>query len=263
MATLPNDPEQVRMSFAAHLDELRSRIFRGLLVIGVLFVVSFGFSSYVRDIFMHPWETMRESLAEREPPIEIPDLGVIGVTEGIFFSVKTSLVISLLIGFPYLLYQIWAFIAAGLYPGERKTVSRFIPWGMALGVAGVCFGYFFMIPMVLEFLALLNEKAGFVPLYTVGEYFSFFLLLTIALALVFQLPLILMGLGAAGIVDAAFLRKYRRHFILGAFVIGAFLTPPEPVSQLLMAAPTIVLYEVGILLVAWRGRPKEAAEEAA
>ncbi len=246
------------MSFAAHLDELRSRLVRGMLLIAVLFVVSFAFSSYVRDAFMFPWEMMRGRLAE--DGIEIPDLGVIGVTEGIFFSVKTSLVVSLLVGFPYLLYQLWAFIAAGLYPKERKMVFRFIPWGMALGVGGVAFGYLFMIPMVLEFLARLNEKAGFVPLYTIGEYFSFFLLLTVALALVFQLPLILMGLGAAGLVSAKTLRKYRRHFIFGAFVIGAFLTPPDPVSQLLMAAPTVVLYEIGILLVAWKGAKPDRSE---
>ncbi len=245
------------MSFAAHLEELRGRIVRGLLVVAVLFAVCLFLSGFVRDVFTHPWEAVRASLAE--DGIEIPDLGVIGVTEGIFFSVKTALVVALLFGFPYLVYQIWAFIAAGLYPGERKVVMRFIPWGMVLGVAGMSFGYFFMIPLVLEFLAGLNQAAGFVPLYTVGEYFGFFLMLTIALALVFQLPLVLLGLGAAGVVTAPGLRKYRRHFVLGAFVVGAMLTPPDPVSQILMAAPTVVLYEVGILLVAAQRKPRPEA----
>ncbi len=246
------------MSFAAHLEELRSRIFRGILLIGVLFVACFGFSGHVRGIFMFPWEQMRTALAA--DGIEVNALGAGSATAGIFFSVKTALIVSVLFGFPYLLYQIWAFVAAGLYPQERKVVFRFLPAGMALGVAGILFGYFFMIPMVLEFLLRHNKSFGLVDYYTIDQYFSFFMLLTIALALVFQLPLILMGLGAAGIVDAKTLRKYRRHFILGAFVLGAFLTPPDPVSQIMMAAPTVVLYEVGILLVAWRGRPKKAED---
>lgn len=240
------------MSFAEHLEELRTRLVRGLLAIGVLFVVCFALGGFVRAVFQHPWESMRARLAA--DGIEVAALGASSATSGIFFSVKTALIVALLFGLPYLLYQLWAFVAAGLYPHERKVVIRFLPAGLGLGVLGVLFGYFFMIPMVLEFLIRLNRQAGLVDLYTIDEYFSFFLLLTIALAVVFQLPLILMGLGAAGLVTAPTLRRYRRHFILGAFVLGAFLTPPDPVSQILMAVPSIFLYEVGILLVAWKGK---------
>jgi sec-independent protein translocase protein TatC len=100
-----------------------------------------------------------------------------------------------------------------------------------------------------------------VQAYRLSDYFSIFMMFTIALALVFQLPLIMLGLGAAGLVDAATLSKYRRHFILGAFVVGAMVTPPDPFSQALMATPTILLYELGILLVRFKA-PKTPPAEA-
>lgn len=252
MPKLPDDPEKVRMSFAEHLEELRSRVVRSLLLIAVLFITGFAFGRTVGAIFLFPYECACARLAADE--ILTEKLGAQGITEGIFFTVKSSLIVALLVGLPYLLYQLWSFVAVGLYPRERKVVLRYLPGALGLGIAGVLFGYFYLVPMVMEVLMRMNDAAEFRPLYTVELYFSLFLMLTVALAVVFQLPLILAGLGAAGIVDAKVLRRYRRHFILFAFVLGAFLTPPDPYSQIALAVPTIALYEVGILLVAWKGK---------
>ena len=203
---------------------------------------------------MLPHRRAAEALSHYDPPVAIDlKLQVLGPVEHVFFDLKVAFMAAMLFGFPYLLWQIWAFIAAGLFPKERKVVLGYLPFSVLAGLTGIGFGYSIMIPKVLEFLYSMVNTELLEPAYRLTDYFSIFLMFTFALALVFQLPLLLMGLGAAGIVDAPKLRKYRRHFILGAFVIGAMLTPPDPMSQAMMATPTIVLYEVGILLVAIRG----------
>jgi len=258
----PPADDSARMTFAEHLDELRRRLGRGLLVLVVLFLVGwFAFADQLEALFIQPHERARDALAAYDPPVEVGPLVVHGPLEPVFYTIKVSLVAALLVGFPYLLYQVWAFIGAGLYPNEKRTVLSFLPWSILAAFAGIAFGYLFFYPTILEYLYS-GLGTQFEPGYRLQYYFSLFLLFTAALALIFQLPLLLMGLGAVGLVDAAFLRKYRRHFILGAFILGAMLTPPEPFSQVLMAAPTVLLFELGVLLVAMKGRPKRSAPAA-
>jgi sec-independent protein translocase protein TatC len=141
----------------------------------------------------------------------------------------------------------WRFIAAGLYLHERRVVGRTIPISLLLFVAGGVFGYFVMVPYGLYFLATAfpPEKLEFLP--RLSEYLSFLSLLTLALGLVFQLPLLMYVLVRIDLVEREAFRKYRRYFIVGAFIVAALLTPPDPFTQLLLAGPMIVLYEVGLL----------------
>ncbi|MBT5120550.1 MAG: twin-arginine translocase subunit TatC, partial [Planctomycetes bacterium] len=229
------------------------------LALGVLFIVAWGgFVRQLEALFMLPHRRAAEALSHYEPPIAIDlKLQVLGPVEHVFFDLKVAFLAAMLFGFPYLLWQIWSFIAAGLFPKERKVVLGYLPFSVLAGLTGIAFGYTIMIPKVLEFLYSMVNTDLLQPAYRLTDYFSIFLMFTFALALVFQLPLLLMGLGAAGLVDAAKLRKYRRHFILVAFVLGALLTPPDPMSQAMMAAPTIILYEVGILLVAMQALGKK------
>ncbi len=246
------------MSFAEHLDELRRRLFRGLLVLALLFLVGwFGFPDQLEALFVRPHEQARAALENYDPPVEVGALVVHGPLEPIFYTIKVSLVAALLVGFPYLLYQLWSFVAAGLYKKEKRTVLSYLPWSIVAALAGILFGYLFFYPTILEHLYSARGEQ-FEAGYRLQYYFSLFLMFTAALALIFQLPLLLMGLGSVGLVNAPFLRKYRRHFILAAFVLGAMLTPPEPFSQILMAAPTVLLFELGVLLVAAQGRRKKA-----
>lgn len=246
------------MTFGEHLDELRSRLFRAVAVIGVLFLGGWTFlEKQVTWLFMQPHLRAVNGLATADPPVEIEArLQVLGPLEDLFFTLKASLMIAMLIGLPYLVYQVWAFVSAGLHDSERRAVRKFMPWSMLLSFAGLAFCYFVFFPLVLQFLYARLDRGYFVSGYRLKDYFGLYLMFTFALALIFQLPVLMSGLGAAGLVDAAFLRKYRRHFILVAFVFGAMLTPPEPVSQFLMALPTVVLYEVGVILVAVRGKKK-------
>jgi sec-independent protein translocase protein TatC len=125
------------------------------------------------------------------------------------------------------------------------------------------FGYLALIPLMLEYLYSMPDQAYFVQAYRLEYYFSLFLLLTVALAAIFQLPVLMMGLHAVGIGSVAVYSKYRRHFIVGAFIVAAVLTPPEPVSQVLMAVPTVLLFELGLLVLRVRERRQRAAAKRA
>lgn len=256
MVKLPEDPEQLRMSFGEHLEELRRRLFKGLGLIFVLFIGGWAFlDEALQKVFLAPHFRAIQALNSGSDPLGLSEkLQVHSPLEVVFFNLKISLILALIIGFPYLVYQVWGFVAAGLYPKERKVVMRYVPFSMFAAVAGILFGYFIIIPLILQFLYGMINPAFMDDAYRLSYYFSIFLMFTLALTAVFQLPLIMMGLGAAGLVEAKTLRRYRRHFVLGCFVFAAIFTPPEPFSQVLMAVPTITLYEFGILLVAFRAK---------
>lgn len=263
MPRLPDDPEQVRMPFGEHLDELRRRLLRAVIANLALFVLGFlVFPSQLAGLFLRPYAVAVRWALDRKPELQLDQrLMVMSPIEEVMWRMKIALIAALLIGLPYLLYELWMFIGAGLYPKERRAVTKYLPFSLLLSAAGIAFGYFYLIPFVLEQLFLMSDPARFVQGYRLDYYFSFFLMLTFALAVVFQLPIILLGLNAVGLVQAATLRKYRKHFILIAFIVCAVLTPPDPFSQTALALPTILLYELGILLIALRersGRPEAA-----
>ena len=251
------------MPFSAHLNELRRRLGRSLLVLTVIFMVGWmGFGEELQEFFMRPHLRAVAALAGYDPPILIPArLQLLSPLENVFYTLKVSALVAVLIGFPFLLYQMWAFIATGLLKPEKIALMRFLPWSVLFAFIGICFGYFFLVPLMLEFLYAIPNQEFVQPAYRLQDYFSLFLMFTAALALVFQLPIVMMGLGSLGLATPQFFRKYRRHFILAAFVGGAVLTPPEPVSQILMATPTVLLYELGILLVVFTGKPKAKKKE--
>jgi len=177
--------------------------------------------------------------------------------EAFLTGIKAALVLALLLGAPWTIYQLWLFVSAGLYPHEKKYVGRFLPVSLLLFAAGAVFGYFILIPFGLYFLGGLGNADYVSTMITLGDYFSLFLTLTFALGLVFQLPMVMIALSLIGIVRARTYSQKRRYFVLAAFIIGAILTPPDPITQLLMAGPILVLYEVGI----WGARAMERAGE--
>lgn len=257
-----DDPEQVRMSFAEHLEELRKRLFRSVAVVAVVFGLAWlVFPHQVEVFFMRPHFQAADRLALHDPPVVIERrLMVQSPLEEVFYLVKASLLVAVVVGFPFVLYQLWAFVAAGLYRHERRAVMRFVPWSIALGLAGMAFGYLGLIPLMLEYLYSMPDQNYFVQAYRLEYYFSLFLLLTVALAAIFQLPVLMLGLHTVGIGSVAMYSKYRRHFIVAAFIVAAVLTPPEPVSQVLMALPTVLLFEFGLLALRARERRQRAAE---
>lgn len=163
---------------------------------------------------------------------------------------------------PLLLYHAWAFVAAGLYQNERKVVYRALPLAVVLLMLGMAFGYFIMVPYGLYFLTRLMDWTAVAPMFSVGQYFKFFFTLTVALGVVFQLPIAMRALHRVGILKLAMVIKHWRITVLSFFVISAMLTPPDPVTQMLMVTPMLTLFLLGLFLM-WNADRKERAAAAA
>ena len=176
--------------------------------------------------------------------------------EDFWTFMAASLLFSCILASPILLWQIWAFIAAGLYQKERAVVYRTLPFAILLLVAGISFGYFVMVPYGFFFLAQLMNWALITPMFTVADYFKFLLTLTAALGLVFQLPILMVALQKVGILQFSTVAKNWRWVVFSFFVNSAMLTPPDPVTQVLMVTPMLTLFLLGLFLM-WRAERKQ------
>ncbi|MCP5037470.1 MAG: twin-arginine translocase subunit TatC, partial [Rhodobacteraceae bacterium] len=166
---------------------------------------------------------------------------------GFFPRMRVCFWLSVFVTGPFILWQIWGFIASGLYRNERRMAYAYFPISLGLFFGGVFFGYFVLVPYALFFLQL--DGLGIQGFQTImgGNYYLAFLKgFSVALGFVFQLPIVMVAMTRLGLVDPAAYAQYRKHTLVGALVVGAILTPPDPVTQLLMAGPVIVLYEIGL-----------------
>lgn len=244
------------MTFTEHLNELRVRLMRCLVAVFVGFLACYGFAERLFLILMDPL------IVQLQPTGG--SLIYTGLPEAFFTHVKVAILAGLFLASPYIFYQIWMFIAPGLYEGERKYMIPIALCSAACFVTGALFGYYVVFPFGFQFF--LGYATDFIqPMPSVKEYFSFSTSMLFAFGLIFELPLFMLFLSALGIVTHKTLRKYRKFAILGNFVVAAILTPPDVVSQSLMAGPMCLLYEVGIWVSYLFGKkPKEpdAAEEA-
>ena len=189
-------------------------------------------------------------------------LKALGGLEDFWTFMAATMLFALILAGPVVLWQAWAFVAAGLYRHERSVVMRYLPLSLGLFTAGVSFGYFVVVPMGLYFLIQLMYWAKVTSMMSVGLYFSFLLTLTLALGVVFQLPLVMLAVQKIGLVSHDALRKNWRYIVRGFFTLSAMITPPDPFTQLLMAGPMVVLYIVGLVLTG-RSARRMAAETAA
>ena len=180
--------------------------------------------------------------------------------EDFWTFMAAALLFACIVASPVLFWQIWSFIAAGLYKKERKIVYRTLPYSLFLLLAGVAFGYFVMVPQGFGFLAGLMDWAMVGPMFTVGMYFKFLLTLTFALGVVFQLPIAMVALQKVEILKFDTMRKNWRWVVMSFFLISAVLTPPDPVTQMLMVTPMLALFILGLLLM-WRIEVKRRRAE--
>lgn len=183
-----------------------------------------------------------------------PTLVAIGGIEEFWTFMAASLLFGLVLAAPVVLYQAWAFIAAGLYQEEKRKVLRYVPFAVTLLLGGVAFGYTTVVPWATYFLMKLMNFMQVEPMLSVAQYFSLLLTLTAALGAVFQLPLAMLALQKVGIATYVGMRRNWRYVILGIVVLCAVVTPsPDPFTQLLMAGPMVLLYLLGLFLC-WRAR---------
>ncbi len=175
-------------------------------------------------------------------------LAQLGPIEYIVAWMKVALIFGLILASPVVFHQMWKFVGAGLYKKEKRVVMSYLPFTVGLFLAGASFAFFFMIPYALYFLARFSDPELVNQTYTIKAYFSFFFTVTLAMSLVFQLPILMLGVAKVGIMSASSMAKKRKAFILGAFIFGAVMTPPDPFTQIFMAVPIVLLFEIGLFL---------------
>lgn len=234
---------------AGHLAELRRRVMIGLLAVGAGFAVAYGFKEEVFAFLTAPLFAVYGN----------NQMVFTAVHELFFTYLKLSFLCGVFVGLPVLINQVWRFIAPGLYKEERTLVSPFLVLSPFLFYMGGVFSYYVVMPLALEFFfSFANSSVMALP--SVKEYLSFFVKLTFGFGIAFQLPVLVMVLAIAGLVNVEKLRWFRRYCWVLIVVLSALLTPPDPLSQLLLAVPMAFLYEVSILLVSLR-RKNDAPSE--
>ncbi len=233
-------------SFMSHLIELRDRLLRCVLALLLVFI---GLFPWARDLYAMLAQPMIASLPAGGQLIATE------VTAPFFVPIKVTMMAAFVIALPYLLYQVWAFVAPGLYIHERKLVAPLIITSTLLFVCGMAFAYFLVFPVVFHFIISVAPE-GVAVMTDIGKYLDFVLTLFLAFGVTFEVPVAVVILVRMGIVSVAKLREIRPYVIVGAFVIGAIFTPPDVVSQVMLAVPLWILYEVGIFVSQWISKPE-------
>jgi sec-independent protein translocase protein TatC len=233
----------LRMSFMEHLQELRSRILRALAGLGVAFVLSLSFCSPLWDIVRQPAVYALNTLGVK-PPV----LHTITPMEG--FTViwfKLPVLCAIFIASPWILYQVWAFIAPGLYKRERHMAAPFILTSAGLFIAGGLFAYFVLFRYAITFLLGIGMGNGVEPVVSVSSYFDLFVNVILGVALVFELPVLMFFLTLLRILSPGFMLRHSRYAILAIFIIAAIVTPtPDAFNLMLFAVPMCLLFYIGI-----------------
>jgi len=256
MSPETRDPEQLAEgTLISHLLELRDRLLRSMIAVLVVFLPLAPFSNQLFTIIAKP-------LIDKLP--EGNSLIATSVIAPFMTPLKLALFASLFVAMPYVLYQAWAFVAPGLYRNEKRFALPLFFSSVVLFYAGTAFAYFVVFPLMFKFLAMTTPE-GVKMMTDISSYLDFVVLLFFAFGMAFETPVATVLLVASGLVSVRTLKKNRGYVLLGIFVVAAFLTPPDAVSQTAMAVPMYLLYEVGILLGAFvvKDRPVPQAEEGA
>lgn len=245
--------EDKEESFISHLIELRDRLIRALIAVGIVFL---ALVNWARDIY---------SLLAAPMLAALPEGGHMIATDvaGAFFvPMKVTIMVAFLIALPYVLYQAWAFIAPGLYQHEKKLALPLLVASVVLFFIGMSFAYFIVFPTVFAFINAFAPE-GVAVMTDIDKYLSFVLTTFLAFGLTFEVPVVVIVLVRVGIVEIEKLKEIRPYVIVGCFVVGAIFTPPDVLSQIMLAVPMWLLYELGIMFARLIGpRPEEETRHA-
>lgn len=236
-------------SFISHLIELRSRLLRSLIAIGLLFICLLPWSSNIYDFLASP---LMSTLPSDTRMIAT------GVVTPFFVPIKVTMLVAFVLALPYVLYQVWAFVAPGLYAHERRLALPLVTGSVLLFIVGMAFCYFFVFRMAFSFIASFAPKSvQLAP--DIEQYLSFVMMMFLAFGITFEVPIAVILLAKAGVVSVAKLREVRSYVIVGAFIVAAIVTPPDVVSQVMLAIPICLLYEAGVFIAAAASKPESTA----
>jgi len=244
--------DDTRMSLMQHLEELRKRIVRAGIAWLVAFMVCYNYAEQMYLLISRP---LREAL----PPGT--KLVFISATEPFFAYLKIGAFAALLVSLPYIFLQVWGFIAPGLYSHEKRYVIPFVVLSSGCFIAGTLFGFFVAFPLMFGFLVEAGTAGGeVVPMLSMGSYLSLASQMLLAFGITFELPIVIFFLARMGVVGYDFLARNRKYALLICFILGAIFSPPDVVSQTVLAVPMFILYELGIWLAFFFGKKKATAE---
>ena len=251
-----NTSSGMQETFISHLIELRTRLVRASAVVLVVFIVLFAIWPGAAAVYDFLAQPMMNALPEGSKMIAT------GVITPFMVPMKVTMMLALMISLPWVLYQAWAFVAPGLYTHEKRLVAPLIISSSALFILGVAFCYYFVFGTVFKFINEFAPKSISVA-PDIENYLDFVLTMCLAFGLTFEVPVVVIVLVRMGLVTVEKLKSIRPYVIVGAFVIAAVVTPPDVMSQLFLAIPLCLLYELGLLLAPLFAKVTQAPEEAA
>ncbi len=244
-----SDEEPATESFISHLVELRNRLVRAIAAVLVVFLCLTPWSKEIYHFLAKP---MLDKLPSGVSMIATE------ITSPFFIPLKVTLLAALMVALPYVLYQLWAFVAPGLYNHEKKMVAPLVVSSTLLFFCGMAFAYFLVFPVVFGVIRTFQpEGVAWMP--DIGAYFGFVANMFLAFGATFEVPIAVVLLVKVGVVTVEKLREIRPYVIVGAFVVAAVVTPPDVTSQCLLAVPLAILYEAGIIVAAMMNRAKHKA----
>jgi sec-independent protein translocase protein TatC len=268
--------DEKEMSFLDHLEELRWHIVRSIAAIMVLTIVAFIFTPWVfENIIFAPsridFPTFRwlcklgeltgatDALCAKPFPFKVQSRYMTGQFT---MQILASFVIGFIISFPYVFWELWRFIRPGLKLNERKGSSGAVFAVSFLFLTGISFGYYILCPMMTWFFASYSISTAIVNEFDITSYVSTFIALVFGSGLLFQMPVVVFFMTKIGLLTPTFMRTYRRHAIIVILIVGAIVTPPDPLSQMLISMPLFLLYEISIFISAYVVRQKRKQDEA-
>jgi sec-independent protein translocase protein TatC len=279
--------EHTRMTLGEHLEELRKRVFRSVLAIAIAFGLAWWQQDPLQDWVLGPWhravaqinadlvqkaeakllenpDLKRTDLFVSDDPSDKtlreridPRLNAFGISDMFFFALNIAIYVALFAAGPVVLWQLWQFVAAGLYVHEKRLVRIYFPFSVALFLAGVAFCFYLVVPVGMYFLATMISFERARQTLGLDQYFTFLSTMCLAMGAVFQLPIVMIFASRIGVIDPRTYSKYRGYFLIGALFIAAILTPgPDVYSQVLMTIPMLLLYEIGALIARFTAKPR-------
>jgi len=234
--SVDSNPTDTPMPLVSHLTELRDRLLKSVLAVLLIFIGLFAFAN---DIYMYVSEPLRDLLPEGSSMIATD------VASPFLTPFKLTLVVALFLAIPYVLYQIWAFVAPGMYKNEKRLAIPLLASSVLLFYAGAAFAYYVVFPLIFSFFTTVGP--GDVTIMTdINSYLNFVLKLFFAFGLAFEIPIAAVIMIRVGITTAEDLARKRPYIIVGCFIMGMLLTPPDIISQSLLAIPMWILFEIGV-----------------